>query len=245
VKSRDKAGYNERLFSGGLRKHLHLARFRWFIREISKLHCPYDSVLELGCFDGKLIEFFPKKPTRYKGFDANWEGGLDQANQKWKGHPNYSFSRADNPEDLFFEESDRFDIAVIMETLEHVPADLVDGYLRKIAEHLTGYLFITVPNEKGIVFLTKWGTKRLFSNDAPKYSFDELLNASLGRMNLVRRCEHKGFDYSSLVRQVEEYFDLVRVSGHPYEFLPTSLCFGVGIVAKSRIYEVVAKQTVL
>jgi len=53
-------------FLVGCVKHLHLARFRWFIREITKLRCPYDSVLELGCFDGKVIDFCPKKPMRYK-----------------------------------------------------------------------------------------------------------------------------------------------------------------------------------
>jgi len=85
-------------------------------------------VLELGCFDGKLIDSCPKKPTCYKGFDANWERGLDQAKEKWKTHPNYSFFKASIPEDMYFEERERFDIAVIMETLEHVPPDLVDGY---------------------------------------------------------------------------------------------------------------------
>jgi SAM-dependent methyltransferase len=243
MKSRDKFGYNERLFSGWLRKHLHLARFRWVIKQISKLRCPYDSVLELGCYDGKLIDFFPKKPMRYKGFDANWERGLDQAKEKWKMYGNYSFFKASIPEDMPFEERERFDIAVIMETLEHVPPDLVDGYLKKVAEHIAGYLFITIPNEKGIVFLIKWIMKRLFSNDAEKYSFNELLNASLGRMHLVERREkcHKGFDYISLVRQVEEYFELISVSGHPYGFLPTSLCYGVGVVAKSRICEAATK----
>ena len=55
-------GYNERLFSGGFRSKLHLARFRWLQSEIAKRKCRIDSVLELGCYDGKLIEFLPKKP---------------------------------------------------------------------------------------------------------------------------------------------------------------------------------------
>lgn len=234
MKSINEAGYNERLFSGGLRRYLHLARFRWFIRELNILRCPYKSVLELGCFDGKLIEFFPEAPTYYKGFDANWEGGLDKAYEKWGSFTNYSFFQACTPEDMHFGDDERFDIAVVMETLEHVPPEMIDGYLEKIAPRLDGYLFITVPNEKGVVFLAKWLTKRVFSKDAEEYSRKELLDAFLGRMNLVKRTEHKGFDYASLVAQVAEYFEVIKVSGHPFRFLPTSLCFGVGIVAKSR-----------
>ncbi|HEY7986877.1 MAG TPA: hypothetical protein VIE17_08145 [Methylophilaceae bacterium] len=91
--------------------------------------------------------------------------------------------------------NDVFNIAVTMETLEHVPPQMVDAYLRKIAEHLEGYFFVTVPNEKGIVFLAKWLAKKILSKDAESYSISELANATLGRMDLVARREHKGFDH--------------------------------------------------
>jgi hypothetical protein len=234
MKSMCEAGYNERLFSGGFRRRLHLARFLWLRRELERLGCRYESVLELGCFDGKLLEFLPRPPRRYAGFDANWEGGLDLAVQKWRSHPQYAFAKACVPEDLVLENHERFDIAVIMETLEHVPPELVDGYLRKISAHTDGYLFITVPNEKGAVFLAKWLVKRFLSGDAEPYSPAELCNAALGRLHKVPRREHKGFDYAALVREVEKYFDIVSVSGHPLGFLPTGLCFGAGIVGKVR-----------
>lgn len=234
MKSRDEAGYNERLFSGGFRTWLHLARFQWVADKVTRLNCPCDAVLELGCFDGKLIDFLPQKPQRYKGFDANWEGGLDQAREKWKNNPDYSFYKAELLEDINLEENERFNLAFMMETLEHLPPDLVDPYLQKIARHLDGYFFITVPNEKGINFLLKWTTKRLFSKDYEKYSSAEVFYAVTGKMGLIARSEHKGFDYSSLVRQVAQYFDVIEVSGHPFSFLPTSICYGIGIVAKSR-----------
>jgi 2-polyprenyl-3-methyl-5-hydroxy-6-metoxy-1,4-benzoquinol methylase len=234
MKSLNESGYNERLFSAGFRRYIHLARFVWLEHEIRRLGCAHESVVELGCFDGKLIDFLPSKPKRYVGFDANWEGGLDLAVQKWKQFPQYSFVKACVPEDMSLTESDRFDIAVIMETLEHVPPGLVDGYLRRIKEHTKGYIFITVPNEKGLVFLTKWLVKKLLSKDAERYSISEFLNATLGRMHKVKRREHKGFDYSSLVREVEKHFKVVSVSGHPMGFLPTFLCFGVGIVGRAK-----------
>lgn len=237
MKSRkDGYGYNERLFSSGLRSKLHFARFQWFTSEVRKRNCHTNSVLELGCFDGKLIDFLPRKPSRYIGFDANWEGGLDLAKARWGGAANFLFLQASSPDEMRLKSSDVFDIAVAMETLEHVPPNMVDGYIRKIAQHLEGYFFVTVPNEKGVVFLAKWLATRILSKDAEHYSLSELANATLGRMDLVARREHKGFDYVSLVKNIEKYFDVIDVSGHPLGFLPYSLCFGIGIVAKSRAY---------
>ena len=68
-------GYNERLFKGCIRKKLHMARYYWITKSLLKLDCEFQSCLELGCFDGKVIDFLPTKPVRYLGLDANWEGG--------------------------------------------------------------------------------------------------------------------------------------------------------------------------
>lgn len=234
MKSSNRYGYNERLFSGGLRSKLHYARFHWFKTKVERLNCQISSVLELGCFDGKLITFFPSKPLRYVGFDANWEGGLDIARSKWADEPNFFFYEASSPEDMHLEKDDIFSIAVSMETLEHVPPQMVDGYLRKIAQHLDGYFFVTVPNEKGILFLTKWLIKKTLRADVQHYTISELINATLGRMDRVARREHKGFDYDLLIKQIAQYFDVIDVSGIPFGCFPPSLCFGIGIVAKSK-----------
>jgi 2-polyprenyl-3-methyl-5-hydroxy-6-metoxy-1,4-benzoquinol methylase len=164
----------------GLHGKLHLARFQWFSSEVNKRNCVTNSVLELGCFDGKLIDFLPSKPSRYVGFDANWEGGLDIAKVTWAAHPNFLFSQAASPDEMRLNRNDVFNIAVAMETLEHVPPESVDGYLRKIAQRLEGYIFVTVPNEKGLVFLIKWLAKKILSGDVESYTLSELTNAILG-----------------------------------------------------------------
>jgi len=231
---KDDYGYNQRLFSGGLRGRLHLARFHWLAGELARRGLPAATVLELGCFDGKLIDFFPIKPARYVGFDANWEGGLDLAREKWAQTPAYTFFKSTTPEEMALDDDDVFDIGVVMETLEHIPPQLVDGYLEKMARHLDGYFFATVPNEKGIVFLSKWLVKKLLSRDAAPYSFAELINATLGRMTHVSRREHKGFDYDALIVEIKKHFDVIEVAGIPAGFLPPFFSFGVGILAKSR-----------
>jgi SAM-dependent methyltransferase len=232
---KDGFGYNERLFSGGLRGWFHGARFYWVIQQISKHKCSTSSVLELGCFDGKLIDYLPALPSRYVGYDANWEGGLDLAKIKYGSNPCFEFIMARSAGDINLVKMDKFDLAVSMETLEHIDDDdTILGYLDLISRHLDGYFLITVPNEKGLIFATKYLAKKLLSKDAEKFTLSEFINATIGRMDRVPRLQHKGFDYNRLIDMVEKYFRVVEISGHPFSLLPYSLCFGVGIVARSR-----------
>jgi len=226
-------GYNERLFSGVFRRWLHLARFRWLCRRLRRLSCPYDRVIELGCFDGKLIDLLPRRPRRYLGLDANWEGGLDLARQRWRDVPGYEFRLCRSAEEMFVEDGP-YELGVAMETLEHVAPALADAYLEGLARCVRGHLFVTVPNEKGLFLLAKTVIRRLACGPGQKYTAAELLNGVLGRMDKIERIEHKGFDYAVLVKQVDRYFRVLEVSGHPLEWMPRCLCFGIGIVAVSR-----------
>ena len=233
---KDGFGYNERLFSGGLRKRLHFARFIFLVNSISRFDIDCDQCLELGCFDGKLIDFLPIPPSIYVGYDANWEGGLDIAFEKWKSHDNYFFRKSSVPSDIDLDPDFSASLTVAMETLEHIPPYLVDGYLKKLALYTKGFFIVTVPNEKGLFFLLKYTIRKFLTKDSYNYSFSELVNAVLGRMHKILRDNHKGFDYDDLIKQISKHFDILEISGHPYGFLPKNLCFGIGIVAKSKNY---------
>lgn len=228
-------GYNERLFSGGVRGWLHTARFRWLRHKVEQYGLSTNRVLELGCFDGKVLEYLPDSPELYMGFDANWESGLDIAKEKYSDKQNYIFRMANSQDDMGLGAGDVFDLAISMETLEHIDDEkTVCDYLEKISSHLDGYFLVTVPNEKGLVFSLKYILKKIFSSDAERYTFGEFMNATLGRMEHVERLQHKGFDYEKLTKSVDRYFDIVEISGHPFSFLPVPFCFGVGIVARTR-----------
>ena len=232
MKTKAGTGYNERLFASGLRKRLHLARFNWLRRKLEKLECPATRVIELGCFDGKVLDFLPSKPDYYVGYDANWEGGVTLARRKWASCPNYHFRICTTPAEMDLG-TDRFDIAIAMETLEHVPDEIVRPYLEKLAGVTDRYIFITAPNEKGIVFFLKHIVKLLFG-EVEKHSVPEFVNATLGRMDRIPRGHHKGFDYARLARSVGEYFDVIEITGQPVSMLPAALNFTVGIVARKK-----------
>ena len=230
-----KSGYNERLFGAGLRGYFHTARFRWLASALLRVGCVSDSVLEIGCFDGKVLDILPTPPRTYLGLDADWEGGLGIAQERWAHKREFSFRPCCTPRQMREAVGGRrFDISIAMETFEHVPPGMVDQYLCEIAACTSGFLFLTVPNEKGVPLLVKRLVKRLTWRDAQVYTNSEFLNAVLGRMDKVERVEHKGFDYARFIEEVRQHFDVIEVSGHPLGLLPTSLCFGVGIVAKVR-----------
>jgi hypothetical protein len=228
------AGYNERLFAGrGLRSWLHNARFHWLRATLARERIDASRVLELGCFDAKLLDWLPGKPRRYLGIDANWEKGLDLARARLKGDPDAALLEATSPAQLDLP-AGAYTLGVCMETLEHVPPELVPGYLDALVHAVDGHLLVTVPNEMGVVFAAKWLAKRVLYGEAEAYTPAEFGNAVLGRMDRVRRNEHKGFDHRALLAQVAARADIVRVDAIPGRRLPTGLAFGVGIVARTR-----------
>jgi len=234
MKKMSEAGYNERLFSGGLRGRLHESRFRWLLKSLRKVDAPCERILELGCFDGRSLSYLPRRPHAYLGLDANWEGGVDLGRERWRQDPTVRFERCQTPAELRqWVDGQRFDTTLCLETLEHVPPELVESYVEEIAKATTGYLIVTVPNEKGPVFLAKYVVKRLFG-DYFRYRPIEVWGAFIGRMDLVKRDDHKGFDYETIVRLIESRFEVVEVSGYPFRMLPKWASFGVGIIGKAR-----------
>jgi hypothetical protein len=73
--------YNKRLFTG-LRGRLHRLRYQWLVERLRTLESESVSLVELGCYDAKTIQFLDEagiRVARYLGLDANWEKGLDLA----------------------------------------------------------------------------------------------------------------------------------------------------------------------
>ncbi len=225
--------YNERLFkSSFIRSYFHLSRFNWVKSTIKKYKLNCTRIVELGCFDGKLLTFLPKKPKFYQGYDANWEGGLEIAKANWKDNEEIKFNFASNPN--FIIKND-YDLGISIETFEHIPPELVCPYLQKLSEVIEGHILITVPNEKGLFFLFKKLIKPVDRLAKTKYSFLDVLNILLERTNYVERDNHKGFDYDHLIYDVRKFFEIVEISPYPnIPFLPLFLGFGVGILAKTK-----------
>ncbi|HEX7555072.1 MAG TPA: class I SAM-dependent methyltransferase [Leptolinea sp.] len=229
-------GYNERLFTGGIRSYIHLARFVWLKKVLGNVsqHKPL-RVIELGCYDGRSIDWFPFEPALYDGFDANWERGLDIGRKRFAENVNIRFHQCSTPAEMV-PASGGYDIGISLETMEHIPPELVDGYLDVFAVNVKSAIFISVPNEIGIPFLSKFLVKKLVyrdSKDEP-YSLAEFFAETMGKTQKIHRNEHKGFDYRAFIRQLDNKFIIHGVMGVPFFWLPPALSFTVGIVAVPR-----------
>ncbi len=225
-------GYNERLFgSSPLRRRYHEARFRWLARTFRRLGCIPDSVLELGCFDGRAIGSLPRVPSRYVGCDANWEGGLDLAREAWRGNAGVEFRECRSASDVRLG-GETFDAVICMDTLEHIPPAALPDFVEVLSRAARGYVLVTVPNEKGIAFAAKYLVKAVLGGNEP-YTLREAVDAARCRLDRVARREHKGFDYAEIVALLARHLAIESVSGIPFAVLPPELSPSVGIVAKA------------
>jgi len=230
-------GYNERLFrAGSLRVLYHQQRFQWVRDVLRRLNLNPASVVELGCFDGRLLDNLPSLPSTYVGLDAGWEGGLNLA-QSTRATNSIRFLCSTDPVDLSRFPEGSFSLGVAIETMEHISPQLIDDYIAQLSRIVDGHLLVSVPNEKGVPLLLRQSVKSLMSwneeGSSDKYTAREFLDGVLGRMDRIARHEHKGFDYDALVRQIAKRFEIASVEGIPSRALPPSLSFSVGIVART------------
>jgi len=195
---------------------------------LEKLNYVPESVLELGCFDGKTIHFLPDTIQRYVGFDADFEGGLTLAKKIWR-RSKFDFNYCTRPEDMKVNEM--FDIAICMETFELINDELLDGYVTRIAQATKGYFFVTTSNQKGIGFASKHIIKKILGYSVPHYSLKEFFFATIGRVDKIKRSFRKGWDHQTILKIIKKHFEIIEVSRYPYNFLPG---FGICIIAKKK-----------
>jgi hypothetical protein len=227
--------YSQRLFEESkLRAFYHNARFHWFQSLCRAGALDTSRLLEIGCFDGRLLRYCDPEPDEYVGLDANWEGGLDKAKAKFSGDDRVRFIATTSPASLNEYPDRHFSTVVAQETLEHIDPAILEDYFHETARVLDGKFIATVPNELGPVFATKYLSKKILYEGSEDYTFAEFVNASIGRMDRVRRDNHKGFDYRQLIKSLSRHFKIVSVEGLPFRLLPPALSLTVAIVAKSK-----------
>jgi len=226
--------YNDRLFNNKtIRSKLHYARYYWLEKKLMQYSPEYKSVIELGCYDGKTLNFLNQNIS-YTGYDANWEGGLDIA--KSKNLANAKFISSETISE-FNPDRIQYDISICMETLEHLPIIELDNYIKILHESTKQYCFITIPNEQGLILVAKYFTKKyIIRNVTEAYSIKDLYNGFIGRTDRIKRNEggHKGFDYNNMIESLSSQFQLIEINGIPFQKLSAKMNFSIGIVLKKK-----------
>jgi hypothetical protein len=225
--------YNNYLFGNPISNFFHIARFRW-LRVAWEVHAKKcNNTLELGCFDGRSYEFLTRKPERYRGLDANWDGGLFEAQDRFSGNGRVDFRISNSVSDFASEYP--FDSFICLETMEHIsPVDLVN-YIAIVADKLDGPAFFSVPNETGAIFIAK-NIFKILVRTSRSYSFSDFWNHSIGRTWKVSNPKggHRGFNYNFFLKQIETYFEIISVEGLPFRRAPLWLNTTIAVVARPR-----------
>jgi hypothetical protein len=224
--------YNTRLFSTGIRRWIHISRFIWLKHVLDKFEIHYSNVVELGCFDGRSINYLCGFDS-YLGYDAGWENGLNSATKKFALDKSINFKLCNSPSDFDLHLYGNIDLCISLETLEHIDAAELENYLFIISKNLKGHFIVTVPNEKGILFFLKYLLKK-FIGGSEKYSFIEFVYATIGQCERINQDNHKGFDYDKLESILSKYFKILYSSGVQFKLLPKCFNTQIGFVLKSH-----------
>lgn len=228
-----KEDYNRRMFGQGVRAQFHLARFEWLFAQLPKRGIKECTVFELGCHDGKTLEYFQDfgiRVTRYLGMDMNDHGGIESAHKKWSDHREFRFEIGSQASHIP-SDSGPFDVTICMETFEHIPEQTVEGYLERLRSVVAGYFFITVPIERGIPFLTKYIARPLIAKENWGMSRAAVWWHLVGKPTKVPHDGHIGFDDRRLVRQVRKYFNIESLWGIGPRIPTRLISFQRGIIA--------------
>jgi hypothetical protein len=226
--------YNDRLFNGNrARRFLHERRFWWLTDRLRRLHIARADIIEIGCYDAKTISYLERSGiavNRYVGYEADADI-FDRVQAQWAARPEVAIVKSTSPADI--DPTATFDVGICMETLEHLPDELVDGYLQVLAQIVRGPVFFTIPVERGAMLLAKQLGYRIFGMYGDRLSWPDLLNGALSKTDRIPRHEHAGFDDRQMVKRIARYFDVTESAGL---FVPyfTTLNFTLGIVGTAK-----------
>lgn len=228
--------YTDRLFKEGstLTRFSHQARAKktlTLIRASGK--STFNRVLDYGCADGWFLKaLYDKGMTRQGiGVDIN-DDDLAKSRALFADTPAFQFIKTT---ELSPDLERKFDLAVCLETLEHVADSRVA--LANIHRLCTpdATILLSVPIEVGTSLLMKMTGRYLtglrdktyrFYNSEEPYSFREAIEAGVFWSTKNLKCTHnvaeishrghKGFDYRALRSLVQAHFDILSTDFSPF-----------------------------
>jgi hypothetical protein len=229
--------YNTRLFGGNpLRHWFHTRRFEWLATEMARLGLRRANVLELGCNDAHLVERLRNSITldSYVGLDADKEGGVAQAQRAFESDRDVTVLLCSAAREIPDSAIQGSNVAICLEVFEHMSQEAMESYLDRIACEIDGYLFVTIPVQRGPVFVLKQLASFLLRIPQAPYTFGEFLRCSVSHLRAVKHDGHKGFDDRTVVQAIRRRFDVISVAGVWPGIPPAHWNTQVGIVAATR-----------
>ena len=170
----------------------------------------------------------------YTGIEPNKEG-FTTAYQRYNQNNNFSIINdfAENA----LSSITKVDAVIALETLEHIPENIVVRIVEKIAELKPKLFICSVPIEVGpIIWVKNIGSLIMGYHRNQEYSAAETFYAGIGKLDKLppHGTGHKGFDYRWLMQTIRHNFQITKINTFPFNFLPYGLSTSVFMQAKPR-----------
>ena len=198
-------------------------------------------VVDIGCAVAKSYALLDGRYSiEYTGIDISSEF-VETARRRYGDRPNFSIIQGSAADAL--DGMSGIDVILALETLEHVPDDVVPVILDRVSSVRPRLFVCSVPNELGpVIWFKNFGSLLIGYRRSARLSRRMFMNtfwASVYRVDRLpaHRTGHSGFDWRRLADQIRARMRIREVRTLPVNSLPTGLATNVYMIAEPRSEE--------
>jgi 2-polyprenyl-3-methyl-5-hydroxy-6-metoxy-1,4-benzoquinol methylase len=224
--------YEKKQAFNPLVSYLHTTRYKHLIRLFTKLSAQAPSrtlrVVDIGCAHAKVFHILNSRfNITYIGIDQD-ETLSGIARARYSEHPNFKIITGSITDhyDVF----QNTDVILALETLEHIPENLVVRLIEQIALAQPAAFMCSVPNEVGPAILVKnIGSLLTGYMRHKEYTWAETLHAALFNLDRVEThgTGHKGFDWRWLAQTIRHNMRIDQIHTNPFDWLPKTFSLSI------------------
>ena len=219
---------------------LHGFRFKKTLHYLKKLQKEIPDrpliFMDIGCGKGELYEVikgeFPD--IRYIGIEIQDKHALVGI-ERYQDNPNVTILNNDATKPGLLE-AHQPDIVVALETLEHIPTNVVQRLIEAVANIPSLRIFLaSVPIEVGpSLWVKNIGSALMGYHRHKEYTWRETLLAGLCQLDKIPRhdCRHKGYDWRWTAQTLRINMTMIRRHTSPFDWIPIWLSPSIMFVAK-------------
>jgi SAM-dependent methyltransferase len=215
---------------------LHSIRYKHLLRLFSGLASDETlRVVDIGCAHAKAFQLLNSRfKISYVGIELD-KNFADVAKARYGSFDNFRMINGLIQD--FYSELENADVVLALETLEHIPEDIVVRVIEKIAQAHPKAFMCSVPNEVGpIIWIKNVGSLLMGYTRHREYKWRETFFAGVFNLEKVgtHTTTHKGFDWRWLAQTIRHNMKITEISSTPVSWLPKTLSASIIIVCLSK-----------
>lgn len=219
-------------------RFLHSVRYRKLLEVASQLqprHGDKLKVVDIGSGPCKAYSVLSSALNiDYHAIELDNEFA-EVAQQRYGARDNFRLSHGSIMDHL--DSIDGADLVIALESLEHIPENLVVRVVEAIGASEFQRLYVTVPNEVGpAIAIKNVGSLLMGYQRHREYNWGETFRAAAYDLDRVGLHDtgHKGFDWRWLAQTIRHNCEILEIFTSPMKGVPRSMSPSIGYVARKR-----------